>query len=51
MENLYLGRLSRSLVEQQILARAPVVNPMISSNNKKCRLTFANELVLWSPEK
>ena len=38
---------SRRLVEQQLLARAPVVKPLISSKNKKCRLAFANEHVLW----
>ena len=42
---------SRRLVEQQLLARAPVVKPLISSKNKKCRLDFANEHVLWSQEK
>ena len=40
--------MSRRLVEQQLLARAPVVKPLISSKNKKCRLAFANEHVLWS---
>ena len=39
------------LVEQQLLARAPVVKPLMSSKNKKCRLAFANEQVLWSQEK
>ena len=39
------------LVEQQLLARAPAVKPLISSKNKKCRLVFANEHVLWSQEK
>ena len=42
---------SHRLVEQQLLARAPVVKPLISSKNKKCRLAFANEHVLWSQEK
>ena len=42
---------SRRLVEQQLLARAPVVKPLISSEDKKCRLAFANEHVLWSQEK
>ena len=42
---------SRRFVEQQLLARAPVVKPLISSKNKKCRLAFANEHVLWSQEK
>ena len=42
---------SRRLVEQQLLACAPVVKPRISSKNKKCRLAFANEHVLWSQEK
>ena len=40
----------RRLVEH-LLARAPVVKPLISFKNKKCRLAFANELVLWSLEK
>ena len=37
---------SHRLVEQQLLARAPVVKPLISSRNKKCRLAFANEHML-----
>ena len=37
---------SRHLVEQQLLARTPVVKPLISSKNKKCRLTFTNKHVL-----
>ena len=41
----------RWLVEQQLLARAPVMKLLISSKNKKCRLAFANEHVLWSQEK
>ena len=41
---------SRRLVEQ-LLARVPVVKPLIFSENKKCRLAFANEHVLWSQEK
>ena len=41
----------RRLVEQQLLARAPVMKPLISYKNKKCRLAFANEHVLWSQEK
>ena len=55
--SIQLGRplsrktVSRRLVEQQLLARAPVVKPLISSKNKKCRLTFANKHVLWSQEK
>ena len=40
---------SRRLVEQ-LLDRALVVNPLISSKNKKYRLAFANEHVLWSQE-
>ena len=43
--------MSCHLVEQQLLPRAPVVKPLISSKNKKCRLAFANEHVLWSQEK
>ena len=43
--------MSRCLVEQQLLPRALVVKPLISSKNKKCRLAFANEHVLWSQEK
>ena len=42
---------SRHFVEQQLLARASVVKPLMSSKNKKCRLAFANEHVLWSQEK
>ena len=42
---------SRRLVEQQLLAREPVVKPLISSKNKKCHLAFANDDVLWSQEK
>ena len=42
---------SRHLVEQQLLARAPVVKSLISSKNEKCRLAFANEQVIWSQEK
>ena len=42
---------SRRLVEQQLLARAPVMKPLISSKNKKCRLAFANEHVFWFQEK
>ena len=42
---------SHHLVEQQLLARPPVVKSLISSMNKKCCLTFANEPVLWSQEK
>ena len=42
---------SLHLVEQQLSARAPVVKPLIYSKNKKCRLAFANEHVLWSQEK
>ena len=37
---------SRRLVEQQLLSRASVVKPLISSKNKKCRLAFANKHVL-----
>ena len=40
----------RRLVEQQLLARAPVVKPLIASKNRKCHLDFANEHVLWSQE-
>ena len=43
--------LSRRLVEQYLLDRAPVVKPLISSKNKKCRLAFATEHVLWSQQK
>ena len=42
---------SHRLVEQQLFTRSPVVKPLISSKNKKCRLAFANEHVLWSQEK
>lgn len=42
---------SRRLGEQELFARAPVVVPLISSKNRKCRLAFANEHVLWSQEK
>ena len=42
---------SHPLVEQQLLARAPVAKPLISSKNKMCRLTFVKEHVLWSQEK
>lgn len=42
---------SRRLVEHDLQARAPAVKPLISSKNKKCRLTFATEHVLWSQEK
>ena len=42
---------SLRIVKQQHLARAPVVKPLISSKNKKCRLAFANEHVFWSQEK
>ena len=37
---------SHRIVEQQLLARVPVVKPQISSKNKKCCLAFANEHVL-----
>ena len=54
--NIQLGKpLSRKTVScrfiEQLFARAPVVKPLISSKNKKCRLAFANEHVLWSQEK
>ena len=55
--SIQLGKLlsrqtvSHRLVEQQFLARAPVVKPLIFSNNKKWRLAFANEHVLWSQKK
>ena len=42
---------SRRLVEQNLLARVPVVKPLISAKNKNCRLQFATEHVLWSQEK
>ena len=42
-ENLYLGSLCF-----RPSAWAPVVKSLISSKNKKCRLAFANEHVLWS---
>ena len=42
---------SRRLIQQQLLARAPVVKPLISPKNKNCSLVFANEHVLWSQEK
>ena len=42
---------SPRLFEQQLLARAHVVKPLISSKNKKFRLAFSNEHVLWSQEK
>ena len=42
---------SRRLVEQQLLVRAPVVKPLISSKKKKCLLAFENKNVLWSQEK
>ena len=42
---------SRRLVKRQLLLRAPIVKPLISSKNKKCRLAFANEHELWSQEK
>ena len=42
---------SRRLGEHQLLARPPLVKSLISSKNKKCRLDFENENVLWSQEK
>lgn len=42
---------SRRLVEQNLLARVPVVKPLISAKNKNRRLQFATEHVLWSQEK
>ncbi len=42
---------SRRLVEQNLLARVPVVKSLISAKNKKSRFQFATEHVLWSQEK
>ena len=42
---------SRRFGEQQLLARAPAVKPLISPKNKNCRVAFANEHALWSQGK
>lgn len=42
---------SRRLAEQNLLARVPVVKPLISAKNKTRRLQFATRHVIWSQEK
>ena len=42
---------SRRLVEQQILARAPVVKPLISSKNKKVLSCFCKRTCLMVSRK
>lgn len=50
-KNISRRTVSRRLVDHNLLSRAPVVKPLISSKNKKCRLAFATEHLLWSQEK